>query len=79
MSFNFFKIREDSDGPCRVSFQNPFITFDGFLKLYDCHDADNELVVHNFNELSFYRAWASDVMRDARLRFLKKKQCFVFV
>ena len=67
------KIREDGDGPCRVSFQKPLITVDGFLKLCDCRDADNELVVHNLNELSLDRAWASDEMRDARLRFLRKE------
>jgi len=67
------KIREDGDGPCRVSFQKPLITVEGFLKLCDCRDADNELIVHNLNELSLDRAWASDEMRDARLRFLKKE------
>jgi len=46
-----FAIKERSSGlgPCRVSFKKPLVTVDGMLKLCDCRDSDDQLIVDSLS------------------------------
>jgi len=60
-------------GPCQISYTKPLITVDGELKLCDCRDVHNELVVGNLSENTFSELWNGDNIKKIRNTMFSKE------
>ena len=67
------KERINRVGPCKVSFAKPLITVNGDLKLCDCRDALDELVVGNVFEQTIEEIWNGENIKNMRNRFYSDK------
>lgn len=64
------KTRNSGIGPCRTSFQKPLVTVNGDVKLCDCRDSDDDLVVGSLNNSTLTDIlWGDDMMRLRGLFF----------
>ncbi len=53
-------------GPCQISYTKPVITVDGELKLCDCRDVNNELIVGKMTGNNFYELWNGEKIQSIR-------------
>ncbi|HVP09050.1 MAG TPA: radical SAM protein [Burkholderiales bacterium] len=53
-------------GPCRISYLKPLVTVDLKLKLCDCRDVKNELIVGDLASQSLQEAWSGDEAKRIR-------------
>jgi len=53
-------------GPCQISYTKPVITVDGILKLCDCRDVNNELIIGEITTDNFLKLWHSEHTKSLR-------------